>query len=68
MSIDIDGNDYAIWKALTYVQPKIVVIENKIEYGSYEIVVPADKNHAASQWGASIVSITKLAEEKGIYT
>lgn len=65
MSIDIDGDDYAIWRSIEYVRPSIVVIENKIEYGGDDIVVPAHKPFAASEWGASIVSINKLAERKG---
>lgn len=64
-SIDIDGNDYAIWKALDCVKPKIVVVENKIEYGKYDIVVPAINAFFAAQWGASIVSISRVAQEKG---
>jgi hypothetical protein len=34
ISIDIDGNDYTIWQALNVVHPKIVLIENKVEYGN----------------------------------
>ena len=64
-SIDIDGNDYAIWQALDCVKPKIVVVENKIEYGQYDIVVPATKAFSAAQWGASVVSLTRLSAEKG---
>lgn len=66
MSIDIDGNDYYIWKAITCVKPKIVMIENKIEYGWYYIAVPADSSRFKShEWGASPVALTKLAAEKG---
>ncbi len=65
LSIDIDGNDYLIWKALNCIKPKIVVVENKIEYGKYEIIVPVSEKFLSTEWGASIVSFTKLAEEKG---
>jgi hypothetical protein len=66
MSIDIDGNDYYIWQALTCVKPKIVMIENKIEYGWYDIAVPADSSHfKPHEWGASPLALTKLATEKG---
>ncbi len=64
MSIDIDGNDYAIWQALEVVKPKLVVIENKIELGKVEIVIPAQPTFSSDEWGASIVSMTKLSEEK----
>jgi hypothetical protein len=66
MSIDVDGNDYYIWQALTSVKPKIVMIENKIEYGWYDIAVPADASLFKSyEWGASPVALIKLAAEKG---
>lgn len=64
ISIDIDGNDFEIWEALN-LNPKIVVVENKIEYGNYDIVVPVNNNFSPSEWGASIVSFTKLSEAKG---
>lgn len=65
MNIDIDGNDFAIWQALDCIKPKLVVIENKIEYGWNDIIVAADKNNPADRWGASLVSMTKLATGKG---
>jgi hypothetical protein len=65
MNIDIDGNDYLLWESLDVVKPKIVVIENKIEYGRHDIVVPASSAFPTDEWGASIVSMTKLAETKG---
>ena len=64
MNIDIDGNDYKIWEAINIVNPKIVLIENKIEYGKYDILVPVEQPFLPSHWGASIVSITKLAQQK----
>jgi hypothetical protein len=65
MSIDIDGNDYYIWKALTVVRPKIVVIENKVEYGWHDIAIPAGSPFSPSEWGASPYTMTQLAKEKG---
>ena len=65
MSVDIDGNDYAVWQALNIVQPKIVLIENKVEYGKHDIVIPADTSFSPDEWGASPLSMTKLAEQKG---
>lgn len=64
VSIDIDGNDYAIWKALDCIKPKIVVVENKIEYGKYDIIIPITDKFGQQEWGASIVSFTKLASQK----
>ncbi len=65
MNIDIDGNDYAIWEAIEIVNPKVVLIENKIEYGKFDIVVPVSEQFLPNQWGASIVSVTNLANQKG---
>ena len=65
MSIDIDGNDYAIWEAIECIQPKIVIVENKIEYGRYEIIVPATAEFLSTEHGASIVSFCRLGERKG---
>lgn len=65
MSLDIDGNDYAIWKAIQSVQPKLLVIENRIEYGLEEIVVSPGPSTPAEQWGASITSMVQLGKAKG---
>jgi hypothetical protein len=65
MNIDIDGNDYAIWKSIHSIRPKIVVAENRIEFGREALVVPVDKGFDPKYWGASIVSMTELATEKG---
>ena len=34
LSIDIDGNDYWIWEAITVISPNVVIIEAKVEYGN----------------------------------
>jgi hypothetical protein len=70
ISIDIDGNDYWIWDALTIVQPRIVIIETHIIYRDRNIVVPYDPdyffpgNHPQYH-GASPVAMIKLAKKKG---
>ncbi len=70
VSIDIDGNDYWIWDALTVVQPRVVIIETHIEFGMNSIVVPYDKNYHypgkhPDYHGASPVAMEKLARKKG---
>ncbi|MDR0800974.1 hypothetical protein [Fluviicola sp.] len=70
LSIDIDGNDYWIWDALTIVQPKVVVIETHTEFGNENIVVPYDPEYIYPgkhpvYHGASVVAMNKLAEKKG---
>jgi hypothetical protein len=34
LSIDIDGNDYWVWKAIDIINPRVVVIEYNAAYGS----------------------------------
>ena len=70
MSIDIDGNDYWVWDAIDCINPKIVIIETHIEFGSRSIVVPYDKHYVypgkhPDYHGASPVAMAKLANKKG---
>jgi len=70
LSIDIDGNDYWIWDALTVVEPRVVIIETHIEFGMNSIVVPYDKDYIypgkhPDYFGASPVAMAKLAQGKG---
>ena len=70
LSIDIDGNDYWIWKALDQVQPNVVIIETHIEFGMHNIVVPYDPEYSFPgkhpvYHGASPKAMVKLAKEKG---
>ena len=45
MSMDIDGNDYWIWDAISVTVSKVVIIETHIEFGLNNIVVPYDKDY-----------------------
>jgi hypothetical protein len=73
LSIDIDGNDYWVWKAITTVSPVIVIMEYNSAFGIHRpITVPYDKNfnrtkkhHSNLYYGASLLSLCDLAEEKG---
>lgn len=70
LSIDIDGNDYWVWDALTVVHPKVVVIETHTEFGTENIVVPYDPDYMFPgkhpvYHGASVIAMNKLAEKKG---
>lgn len=70
LSIDIDGNDYWIWDAITEVSPNIVIIETHIELGMRNIVVPYDPNYFFPgkhpiYHGASPIAMVKLAKRKG---
>ena len=72
LSIDVDGNDYWIWKAINGIIPKIVVIEYNARLGKKKsIVTPYKKDfnrikehHSSIYFGASLIAIYKLAKEK----
>jgi tetratricopeptide (TPR) repeat protein len=68
LSIDIDGNDYWVWQALTY-RPRVVVIEyNASVPHEYRLTVPYD---ARFRWdlseffGASLRALAELGASKG---
>ena len=70
LSIDIDGNDYWVWKAIDVVSPQIVIIETHNEFGMNDIIVPYDPNYFypgkhPTYHGASPIAMTKLAKKKG---
>lgn len=73
LHIDIDGNDYWIWKALKVVEPIIMIVEYNSVFG-YEraITIPykddftRTSEHFSNLYaGSSILSLCDLAEEKG---
>lgn len=70
-SLDVDGVDYWLWKALTVVQPRVVVVEAAAFLGrNLSITVPyrPDFNRfTINEWfcGASIPAFIKLGREKG---
>jgi hypothetical protein len=73
LSIDIDGNDYWVWEALTVVQPIMVVCEYNAVFGDrHPLVVPYESefSRAAAHFsllyaGASIAALCQLAYRKG---
>jgi hypothetical protein len=69
LSIDIDRNDYHVWKAIVNYKPKVVIIEyNSIFRPSVDFIVkydPAALWDKTSNFGASLESYCKLAAEKG---
>ncbi|MBC7554631.1 MAG: hypothetical protein H7257_11700 [Taibaiella sp.] len=70
LSIDIDGNDYWVWNALTVADPKVVIIETHNEFGLENIVVPYDPNYFYPgkhplYHGASPIAMVNLGRKKG---
>jgi hypothetical protein len=63
LSIDVDGNDFHIWKAVKIFRPKLVLIEfNPTSSNRFEYVQPADPKCNQSSSPAALV---RLAKEKG---
>jgi hypothetical protein len=63
LSIDIDGNDYHVWKAVTRYRPRVVVIEyNPTVPTPVDFVQPADM---AVNQGASLKAMARLGKDKG---
>jgi hypothetical protein len=73
LSIDIDGNDYWVWKSITSVNPAIVICEcNPILGDTAAITVPYDPaftrfgaHHSGLYFGASISALRALAAQRG---
>lgn len=71
--IDIDGNDYWVWKAIDAVKPRIVVCEYNGIFGcEHFITIPYDekfsrgkKHYSNLCFGVSLPALCFLAEEKG---
>lgn len=71
LSIDIDGNDYWIWKSLEKINPIIVISEYNAEFGLNPWTIPYkqdfvwDKKNGMYYWGTSLMSLCDLADKKG---
>ena len=69
VSIDVDGPDYWIWRALGRFRPRVVVVEyNSSLDPASKLVQPADAPAGWSgtdRYGASLGALAALAEEKG---
>jgi hypothetical protein len=69
LSIDIDNNDYWVWKAITVIQPRVVVIEyNAALRPPLSLVVPYDPERrwdGSNYFGASLEALVRLGRSKG---
>jgi hypothetical protein len=73
LSIDIDGNDYWVWQALTVVSPRIVICEyNSLLGWRYPVAVRYRQDFNITRahysnlfYGASLPALCHLAKEKG---
>lgn len=69
LSIDLDGMDYWIWRAIECINPRVVVVEYQDAWGPEKAVTvtyePEFKPHTIGYAGASLKAFVKLASEKG---
>lgn len=69
MSIDIDGNDYWVWRAIERYRPQVVIIEYNPYYAPPERwVMTYNAAHAwdgSTYYGASLESLVHLGKRKG---
>src|SRR5690349_23197890 len=63
LSIDIDGNDYHVWKSIAHYEPSVVIIEIQVADGpDKERINDPDRPYGL---GTSLLSMTNLARSKG---
>ena len=73
LSVDIDGNDYWIWEAITCINPRIVICEYNSLFGPRKNVTTPYQDdfqifkahYSGLYWGASIGAFDSLAKKKG---
>jgi hypothetical protein len=73
LSVDIDGNDYWVWRAIDGISPRIVICEYNSQFGAtaevtvpYEAAFVRDTAHFSKiYYGASIAALCSLAASKG---
>jgi hypothetical protein len=73
LSIDIDGNDFWVWRAITVISPVIVVVEYNHRFGKdAAVTIPYEENfdrwrtpQAPLYFGASLKALCWVAERKG---
>jgi hypothetical protein len=73
LSIDIDGNDLFVWRAISVIRPRVVVIEYNVAFGPhrslsvrYDPQFERFRYHASGIYhGASLAAMTAVGREKG---
>lgn len=74
LSLDIDGNDYWVWKAIECIHPRVVVLEYNPLLGpdltvtipyKADFVAEAEDLRHTNYYGASLAAFVKLGIQKG---
>lgn len=67
--MDVDGNDYWLWKALKEYSPRVVVMEFNAGFGMHESKTikyePRFSWDGTNYYGASLYALYKLGKQKG---
>lgn len=72
LSIDIDSNDYWVWRAINVINPRVVVMEYNSAFGLRSKTIKYDPHFHYQEtykknplyFGASLVALAKLARKK----
>lgn len=67
LSVDIDGDDWAVWRALTVTRPRVVVIEYNSALPPQRPLVPRTAGTAwdgTQNFGSSLGALMVIAQEK----
>jgi hypothetical protein len=70
LSVDIDNNDYWVWKAIDKINPRVVVVEyNASLRPPMSLVIPYEPtrlwDNSTSYFGASLEAFVRLGRSKG---
>ena len=69
LSIDIDGNDYWVWRAIRTRRPRVVLVEQNAALGPEQSLVvpygPAFEWDGTDWFGASLAALARLGRSKG---
>lgn len=73
LSIDIDGNDWWVWRAITVATPRVVVVEYNPSFGmNRSVTIPYQPafsrfvgHPSGFYYGASLAALTALGKAKG---
>ena len=73
LHVDIDGNDYWVWKEINSVKPIILILEYNSVFGiERRITIPYREDFTRSKayfnnlyWGASLAALNDISEKKG---
>ena len=68
LSVDIDNNDYWVWKSITHYRPRVVAIEYNASFRCTNSVVPHNPTAIwdyTNYFGAGLKALEVLGKEKG---